>query len=49
LPMAQMLTFLSSPPVTSTCDDLRPIRKQFTFEECAGNSCICGKNPLGCP
>jgi hypothetical protein len=30
---------LSSPPVTRTPDDLGPIFKQFTFEECATNSC----------
>mmetsp|Transcript_9335 Transcript_9335/g.24029 ORF Transcript_9335/g.24029 Transcript_9335/m.24029 type:complete len:205 (-) Transcript_9335:18-632(-) len=39
LPMAHTLTFRSSPPVTSTPEDLRPIFRQFTLEEWATNSC----------
>ena len=40
LPMAHMFTFLSSPPVTITPEDLRPIFRQFTAEVCAANSCL---------
>lgn len=38
-PIAQTLTFLSSPPVTSTPADFLPIFKQLTLEVCATNSC----------
>ena len=37
-PTAHMLTFLSSPPVTMTPADLRPMRRQLTVPACAGNS-----------
>lgn len=37
-PMAHTLTFLSSPPVTMTPDDLRPILRQFTLLAWATNS-----------
>ena len=37
-PMAHTFTFLSSPPVTMTEPDLRPICMQFTVEPCATNS-----------
>jgi len=39
-PIAQRLTLWSSPPVTKTLDDFRPIFKQLTVEECATNSSI---------
>ena len=38
LPIANRFTRLSSPPVTITPADLRPIFKQFTADSCAGNS-----------
>jgi hypothetical protein len=38
LPIAQRLTLWSSPPVTRTLDDLRPILRQLTAEACATNS-----------
>jgi len=38
LPIAQRLTLWSSPPVTRTLDDLRPILRQLTEEACATNS-----------
>ena len=38
VPIVHRLTFLSSPPVTSTPHDLRPILTQFTLGECARNS-----------
>jgi hypothetical protein len=38
LPMAHMLTFLSSPPVTMTPLERRPIFTQFTVDACAANS-----------
>jgi hypothetical protein len=37
-PMAHTLTFLSSPPVTMTEPDLRPICKQLTSAPCATKS-----------
>jgi hypothetical protein len=39
LPMDHRLTFLSSPPVTMTPLDLRPILRQLTADWCALNSC----------
>ena len=39
LPIAQTLTFLSSPPVTNTPADFLPIFRQLTLEVCATNSC----------
>ena len=38
VPIVQRLTFLSSPPVTSTPDDLRPMWTQLTFPAWAKNS-----------
>ena len=38
LPTDHTLTFLSSPPVTMTEPDLRPICMQFTVAPCATNS-----------
>ena len=38
LPTAHKLTFLSSPPVTSTRPDLWPSARQFTLAPCATNS-----------
>lgn len=37
-PTAHKLTFLSSPPVTSTLPDLCPRARQFTLAPCATNS-----------
>ena len=43
--MDHRLTFLSSPPVTMTPLDLRPILRQLTADWCALNSC--GKGWIG--
>ena len=40
LPIAHMLTFLSSPPVTMTRPDLWPSAKQLTGPPCATNSSV---------
>ena len=41
-PTAHRLTFLSSPPVTSTRPDLWPSARQLTLELCAANSSVEG-------
>lgn len=41
-PIAQTLTFLSSPPVTRTPAVFRPIRTQRTSPACAANSTAYG-------
>ena len=40
LPIAHTLTLRSSPPVTSTPADLRPMRRQLTALEWAANSSV---------
>ena len=40
LPIDQMFTFLSSPPVASTAALRRPTLRQLTAAPCATNSCV---------
>lgn len=39
LPMDQMFTFLSSPPVAMSVPLLRPMKTELTVEACATKSC----------